>query len=124
MDAPDILSSTGGTLANITRSSYYPHGKVKATWGDQTNPVFSFYDGLLRMSGLRTYRNLAHNSEPTGSTPGGDDTAWDYHPQRGFLSGKRDATQKGATYTYTTAGRLATRTWARGVVTNSLGPTN
>ena len=35
VDGPDALSSTGGTLANITRSSYYPHGKVKATWGDK-----------------------------------------------------------------------------------------
>ena len=40
-----------------------------------------------------------------------------YHLQRGFLTAKRDAADKGADYTYTAAGLLKTRTWARGITT-------
>ncbi|MEP2775034.1 MAG: RHS repeat-associated core domain-containing protein [Luteolibacter sp.] len=39
---------------------------------------------------------------------------------RGFLTGKRDDADKGADYTYTSAGRLATRTWARSSVASPL----
>jgi YD repeat-containing protein len=40
-------------------------------------------------------------------------TTWNYDPHRGFLTSKLDANGYGPTYTYTAAGRLLTRTWAR-----------
>ena len=113
VDQPNT-AIVGGTSNNITRTSYYPSGKIKAVWGDQTYATFRLYDGQNRMTGLRTYRGLAHGTEPTSATTGYDATQWLYHAGRGWLSGKRDAANKGADYTYTAAGRLKTRTWARG----------
>jgi len=114
-DLPDTLDADGNTLTNITRSSYTLRGETAATWGAQTNPTFNIYDSQGRMSELRTYKALI--GEPTAATPDSASTTWIYSPQRGFLTAKRDAENKGATYTYTPAGRLATRTWARGIVT-------
>ena len=42
-------------------------------------------------------------------------TTWNYHAQRGWLETKRYQDNKGNDYTYTAAGRLHTRTWARTV---------
>ena len=78
------------------------------------------------MSELRTYQTLAPGTKPiqgTGNadgTPGFAKTTWTYHPQRGFLTAKRDDANKGADYTYTDAGRLQTRTWGRSSVAHPL----
>ena len=109
-DAPDTLNATGNVLANISRTAYHLTGQVAAVWGDQTNATFQLYDEQNRPSELRTYRTLAQGTQPTA---GFDATTWTHHPQRGFLSAKRDAVNQGADYTYTAAGRLASRTWAR-----------
>ncbi|MGE9269593.1 MAG: RHS repeat-associated core domain-containing protein, partial [Verrucomicrobiales bacterium] len=45
-------------------------------------------------------------------------TIWIYDPQRGWLDRKEYNNGEGTDYTYTPAGRLETRTWARGVVTS------
>ncbi len=42
-----------------------------------------------------------------------------YNSARGRLDNKRYADNQGPTYTYTAAGRLQTRTWVRGITTNS-----
>ncbi len=39
---------------------------------------------------------------------------WNYETTYGRLTSKPDAALKGPSYTYTSAGRLQTRTWARG----------
>jgi len=59
------------------------------------------------MSELHTFRD--------GSTP--DTTTWAYDSATGLLTAKTDAKGKAVTYTYDSANRLATRTWARGPVT-------
>jgi RHS repeat-associated protein len=100
--------------ATVTYSSYYPTGKMKAQWGSQTNPVFYVYDEQNRMTEMRTYRNLAFGAEPLVTTTGFDTTTWIYSAATGFLAGKRDAINVGADYTYTVAGRLKSRKWARG----------
>ena len=105
---------------NVTRTSYFPTGSVKAEWGDQTYATYRTYDEQGRKSGLRTYRGLAHGTEPLEITAGYDLTTWTYHPQRGFLTAKRDAADKGADYTYTPGGQLKTRTWARSVGGNRI----
>jgi RHS repeat-associated protein len=116
-DAPDSLDASGQTLTNITHTSYTPTGQVAGTWGAQTNPTFRIYDSLERMVELRTYQNLAANTQPVFSTTGFATTTWIYSPDRGHLTAKRDAADKGANYTYTPGGRLKTRTWARGITT-------
>ena len=98
------------------RTSYTDRGEVAAIWGAQTNPVFRIYDTQGRMSELRTYKTLAPDTQPTAGTQGFATTTWQYQAQRGFLTAKRDAENKGANYTYTPAGRLETRTWARSSV--------
>ena len=84
-------------------------------WGDQTNATYRTYDEQNRLTSLRTYRGLAHGTEPTTATSGSDATTWIYDPQRGWLTAKRDAYNVGADYSYTGAGRLAIRRWARSV---------
>ncbi|NCC62484.1 MAG: hypothetical protein EOM12_16460, partial [Verrucomicrobiae bacterium] len=44
-------------------------------------------------------------------------TRWCYDEATGFLTNKQDAAGLGATYTYTPDGKLASRTWARGITT-------
>ena len=120
MDAPDssLSSNVGGTTStNITRTSYYPTGQIQAQWGAQTNAAFYLYDEQNRMVNLRTYRALAVGVEPLVGTTGFDLTTWNYDSNRGFLLSKRDASNLGANYTYTNAGRLRTRQWARGLWT-------
>ena len=46
----------------------------------------------------------------------GDTTTWLYDPATGLLVQKLYEDGKGPTYTYTPDGKLASRTWARGVV--------
>ncbi|MFT4177116.1 MAG: RHS repeat-associated core domain-containing protein [Luteolibacter sp.] len=116
VDAPDTVDAENNALANITYTSWHPTGLEKATWGDQTYPVYTGYDEQGRVNELRTYRNLAHGTEPTAATGGYDLTTWLYNAQ-GLLSAKRYADNEGPTYTYTAGRKLATRTWARGVVT-------
>lgn len=123
VNAPDTTDSTGATLDNITYTSYYPTGQIKASWGGQTNATFHLYDEQGRMTELRTYRNLAHGAEPVVGTTGYDATTWEYDPERGFLSQKRDSANAGANYIYTPAGRLTTRLWARSVGGSRLSST-
>lgn len=93
-----------------THAIYYPTGQVKRTWGGRSYPVEHTYDIQGRMKTIKTWKDFA-------GTSGEAVTTWHYDAQRGWLTGKRYADNQGPDYTYTGAGRLATRTWARGVVT-------
>ncbi|AHF92924.1 type IV secretion protein Rhs [Opitutaceae bacterium TAV5] len=93
-----------------TETTYYPTGQVKRTWGARTYPSEYTYDAQGRLRTLTTWKDFA-------GTAGEAVTTWNYDPQRGWLLNKRYADNQGPTYTYTPAGRLATRAWARGVVT-------
>ena len=130
-DSLNRRTSTTLPDGTTTHTSYTALGQTEATWGSQTYPRFYTYDKLGRMSELRTYQNLAQGTEPTADTgaaiPAQDgnpavpatyaSTTWSYDLYRGWLVSKRDADSKGADYTYSPAGRLKTRTWARGVIT-------
>jgi RHS repeat-associated protein len=105
VDAPDTLDANGALLTNITTTSYFPDGQVQEVNGGQTYRVSHTYDYADRQKTLTTY----------GATPAV--TTWSYSPTRGFLTRKEYADGKGTNYTYTPAGRLATRAWARGVTT-------
>jgi RHS repeat-associated protein len=91
-------------------------GQTTRQWGSQTNPVSFTYDAAGNRATLTTYRApVGANADTFPATPG-DTTTWRYDPS-GVLLGKRDAANQEVTYTYDIAGRVLTRTWARGVVT-------
>lgn len=94
-----------------THTTYYPTGQVKRTWGSRAYPVEYTYDWQGRVKTLKTWKNYAGNS-------GEAVTTWNYDVQRGWLIHKRYANSQGPSYAYTPAGRLASRTWVRGVVTS------
>ena len=106
-------NSTTGRLDSVTQpdtsvvnTSYWPTGAIKRTWGSRTYPIEYAYDPQGRIKTLTTWQNFTGNS-------GQAVTTWNYNPQRGWLDNKRYADSTGPTYTYTSAGRLHTRIWAR-----------
>ena len=132
VDAPNSLDESGATLANITHTAYTPRGQVQVTWGDQTYPHLYQYDEQGRMTQLHTWKTaptftpVAASATPTLITvpTGSAVTTWVYDDQRGWLTEKNYAGETGngpgstADYQYTPAGRLANRTWERGVTTD------
>src|SRR4029077_17921858 len=85
-------------------------GLLTNTFGRRTYPVAYTYDVQGRVNTMKTWQNFSGNS-------GTATTTWNYDSYRGFLSNKRYADNTGPNYTYTAAGRLATRVWARGITT-------
>ena len=77
--------------------------------GGGTYPVSYAYNGYNVMTNMTTYR-AEHSSN-------GDTTVWNYDDATGLLLSKIYADGKGPAYTYADSGNLATRTWARGIVT-------
>jgi len=94
--------------------AYNASGQLTRTWGDVPYPVQYDYDAYGRRTQMSTYREDAGWSSPTWPEGAhGDPTRWHYEEATGLLLSKEDAASKAVTYTYGTAGRLATRTWAR-----------
>ena len=125
----DLLGRTtetylpGHTSENprVTYASYYPSGRVQARWGFQTYPTYNIYNGEGQLTELRTYRNLATSPVAANGGPVTTGspaiTTWNYSPTTGLLTSKLDNDSKGPSYTYTAAGRIKTRLWARGRLT-------
>jgi RHS repeat-associated protein len=102
--------------STVAHTSYYPDGQVKATWGSQSYPTFLTYDYAGRRKELHTWRTAPTLTQSVNDPP--DDssvTTWNYSTTTGTLTSKLDDESNGATYAYTDAGRLETRTWDRGV---------
>ncbi|NLL83731.1 MAG: hypothetical protein GX230_05745, partial [Lentisphaerae bacterium] len=126
-------------------NAYDPQGRTIATWGN-TYPVAYEYDPSGRMVAMATTRDneidfatlavqLAAGASLTSiaSTWSLDLTQWFYDQPTGLLTQKLYAATspngmsnveysmlnvgRGTSYTYTPDGKLATRTWARGVTT-------
>jgi RHS repeat-associated protein len=94
-----------------TYTEYYPTGLPKKKYGSRTYPVGYSYDYAGR---LATMNNWSTYSSGAGARV----TTWNYSAYRGWLSSKTyDGNTPGPTYGYTPAGRLQSRTWARGVTT-------
>lgn len=92
-------------------TEYLPTGERLETHGSHTYPVAYTYDYAGRMKTMKTWQNFAGNN-------GVATTIWTYSGQRGFLTVKTNGDgSPGISYSYTPAGRLQTRTWARGIVT-------
>ena len=107
-------------LSNSTFTAYDTEGHVLATWG-ATYPVAYNYDPYGRMASMYTLRDsslvISNYSSFITHTSSFDRTCWVYDEATGLLTNKLYADNHGPSYTYTPDGKLATRTWARGVVT-------
>lgn len=93
-------------------NEFHLTGELKKTYGARTYPVEYTYDYAGRMQTLKTWQDFAGN---TGTAT----TTWNYSTNRGFLLLKQYQDGNGPSYTYSAAGRLTSRTWARGVVTTN-----
>jgi RHS repeat-associated protein len=103
--------------ATVSYTSYYPTGLVRATWGSQTYPTWLVYNEQNMQTKLHTWKVAPVLTATTASPPAGSDvTAWSYG-SRALLNRKQYADGKGTNYTYTVGGKLASRTWARGITT-------
>ena len=89
-------------------NEFFATGLLKKSSGSRTYPVEYTYDFAGRMKTMKTWQGFAANS-------GAAVTTWNYNQYRGWLDNKRYDDNTGPNYTYTAAGRLATRTWARTV---------
>ena len=112
----NILDSMGRVVTIIqpdgtsVTNQYYFNGLLHKIYGSRTYPVQYTYDAQGRMLTMTTWTNFAASS-------GAAVTMWNYDGYRGFLTNKVYADGKGPLYAYTAAGRLNTRTWARGITT-------
>lgn len=93
-----------------TTNEYHLSGELKKTYGARAYPVEYKYDAQGRQTNMTTWQNY-------GGATGAASTAWKHDAYRGFMTNKVYADGKGPGYTFTPAGRLRTRTWARGVST-------
>jgi RHS repeat-associated protein len=94
-----------------TSNKYTLTGQLQLTYGSRTYAAGYRYDAQGRMTTMTNWSSAA-----TGT--GARVTTWNYDQYRGFMTNKvYDGNQAGPSYTYTSAGRLATRLWARGITT-------
>ncbi len=119
-DSAGRVATVTNALSKVTRYDYNDRGQKLHEWGNATYPVEYGYDTFGRLYQQKTYAQSTATF--TGSTwPGSPNnpqtTTWNYHPATGLLTSKTDANNKTVSYTYTSAGQVATRTWARGIVT-------
>ena len=100
-------------LTNTVYTAYDAEGHVVSQRG-ATYPVDYSYDEFGEKIAMTTYRNAGG---PGFVPAAGDTTTWLRDEATGLVTNKVYADGKGPTYTYTPDGKLATRTWARGIVT-------
>jgi RHS repeat-associated protein len=91
-------------------TTYYPSGQIKRREGFGQYPVEYIYDDQNRLTSITTWRDATNG---TGVTTMGRV----YDLQRGWLTQRWNGVSDVTNYDYTPAGRIETRTWARGVVT-------
>ena len=113
-DALGRQTSVTDPLTNTVYTAYDAEGHVIAQRG-ATYPVDYSYNEFGDKVSMTTYRDLVGRGDPTA--PQGDTTRWLRDEATGLVTNKVYADGKGPTYTYTPDGKLATRTWARGIVT-------
>jgi RHS repeat-associated protein len=105
VDAPNTPNPAGGEHDNITITHHNPDGTVDEITGDQTYRVKYGYDYAQRRKTMTTYGTETAT------------TTWIYNQATGLLDRKEYEDDNGTDYEYTAAGRLAKRTWQRGVFT-------
>ena len=102
-------------LGNATVYEYDLRG-YKTYEGGATYPVRYIYDIFGNKTTMMTYRREGRGNGEEGSV--GDTTTWLYDEASGVMTNKVYADGKGPKYNYTPDGKLAKRTWARGIVTD------
>ena len=120
-DALGRQTSVTDPLTNTVTTAYDADGRVVAQRG-ATYPVDYFYDEFGEKVSMTTYRDLnegtGNGEQGTGNgAVQGDVTRWLRDEATGLITNKVYADGKGPRYDYTPDGKLATRTWARGIVT-------
>jgi len=127
------LFSQTDPLTYTVYHAYDHAGREIKTWGTGTYPVEYAFDAYGAKIAMRTFGRTSINfgtttwplsddggdsQNPTpGSWTSGDTTAWIFDSSTGLLTSKTDAAGKSVGYTYNSLGKLASRTWARGVAT-------
>jgi len=102
----------------VARFEYDAEGRKIKEWGDNIYPVEYGYDDFERMISMSTYRdgtNWTSTTWPEGESA--DTTQWQYDEATGLLTNKLYADSNGTAYSYTSDGKLETRTLARGITT-------
>jgi len=102
------LTTVTNPLNVATTYTYNTRGQTLTVRGDTEYPVDFVYDTYGQMTQLKTYRQSM-------STP--DTTTWIYDSATGLLTFKVYPDNKQVSYTYTSDGKLLTRTWSRGLST-------
>ena len=109
-------ATEANALNQVTRFAYNALNQVTNVWGDVPYPVEYVYDAYGRISKMRTWRTSAAwngTTWPSGVSGQEDVTTWNYQEATGLLTSKTDDAGQSTAYTYTTGGKLLTRTWAR-----------
>ena len=118
------LNYEGAPPAAVYRTTYYGYtarGELEKIWGDVPQPTWVEYDSNFgERTKLHTYRSTTADFSaatwPSGAGDG-DVTTWVYDPASGVLKEKVYADGQKTQYTYSDAGRLKTRKWARDITT-------
>ncbi len=103
-----ITRTTFADGASVT-NEYHLTGLLSRNYGARTYPVGYGYDAQGRMKTMTNWTTFPS----TGTRV----TTWNYDIYRGFMTNKLYADNNGTKYSYTPAGRLRTRVWARGITT-------
>ncbi len=107
------LSAVTNAIGNVTIYEYDLRGHKTLEYG-ATYPVRYTYDIFGNKTSMTTFRE---GFVPDASASG-DATTWLYDIASGAMTNKVYADGKGPTYSYTPNGKLARRTWARGITTD------
>ncbi len=108
------LASVTDPIGNATVYEYDLRGR-KTYEGGATYPVRYTYDIFGNKTTMTTFRDAGG----PGFVPAvGDTTTWLYDIASGSMTNKIYADGKGPSYSYSPDGKLAQRTWARGIVTD------
>lgn len=118
--APD--EAQPGSPRHMTYSGYDLRGNLVRTWGDAAIPVEYGFDPVLGdRTTMKTFRAGTGWDATTWPSPAStgtaDTTTWNFDEATGLLKSKADALNRAVSYTYNPRGQLASRKWARGVVT-------
>lgn len=103
-------------LNKVTRYAYDGLGNVTHIWGDAAIPIRYEFEDYGRKHKMYTYQGGDSWNSSTWPTDTGlteDETTWNYQEATGLLLSKLDDTGNGASYTYTSGGKMETRIWAR-----------
>ena len=120
-DALGRQTAVTDPLGHTVTTTYDAEGRVLAQRG-ATYPVDYAYDAYGNKVSMTTYRQESDIPMVGGDVPGaphaGDTTRWLYDEPSGCMTNKVYADGKGPRYDYTPDGKLARRTWARGIATD------